>query len=115
MAVVEGYSNYIMNAVGRDLMPDYHHIARRFEQRQRQKSPAEQFFIKLTGLDMKMEQYRLGEAFINEVVSLRGDRFAHRVWEGPEMLPTMAELRDPHAWIARIESGASLEAGAATA
>ncbi|MEX1157415.1 MAG: zinc-dependent metalloprotease, partial [Thermomicrobiales bacterium] len=38
MAVVEGYSNYIMNAVGRDLMPDYTQIAQRFEQRQKQKS-----------------------------------------------------------------------------
>jgi coenzyme F420 biosynthesis associated uncharacterized protein len=115
MAVVEGYSNYIMNAVGRDLMPDYHHIARRFEQRQRQKSSAEQFFIKLTGLDMKMEQYRLGEAFINEIVRQRGDRFAHRVWEGPEMLPTMTELRNPSEWIARIEGSNTLESGAATA
>jgi coenzyme F420 biosynthesis associated uncharacterized protein len=111
MAVIEGYSNYIMNAVGRDLMPDYTQIARRFEQRQRQKSPAEQFFIKLTGLDMKMEQYRLGESFINEVVRLRGDAFAHRVWEGPEMLPTMEELRQPVDWIARIERGNQLETG----
>ncbi len=107
MAVIEGYSNYIMNAVGRDLMPDYDQIARRFEQRQRHKSPAEQFFIKLTGLDMKMEQYRLGESFINAVVRLRGDRFAHRVWEGPEMLPTMDELRNPDEWVARIERGPS--------
>jgi coenzyme F420 biosynthesis associated uncharacterized protein len=114
MAVVEGYSNYIMNAVGRDLMPDYTQIARRFEQRQRQKSSAEQFFIKLTGLDMKMEQYRLGESFINEVVRSRGDRFAHRVWEGPEMLPTMAELRRPVDWIARVEPSRVLDAGAAS-
>jgi coenzyme F420 biosynthesis associated uncharacterized protein len=115
MAVVEGYSNYIMNAVGRDLMPDYTQIARRFEQRQRQKSPAEQFFIKLTGLDMKMEQYRLGESFINEVVRLRGDQFAHRVWEGPDMLPSMEELRRPTDWIARIETGNQLEPRAVSA
>jgi coenzyme F420 biosynthesis associated uncharacterized protein len=114
MAVIEGYSNYIMNAVGRDLMPDYSQIARRFEQRQQQKTQAEQFFIKLTGLDVKMEQYRLGESFINEVVRLRGDRFAHRVWEGPELLPTMAELRQPATWIARVESRNVLNAGAAS-
>jgi coenzyme F420 biosynthesis associated uncharacterized protein len=112
MAVIEGYSNYIMNAVGRDLMPDYDQIHRRFERRQQQKSPAEQLFIRLTGLDMKLEQYRLGEAFINEIVRRRGDRFAHRVWEGPAMLPTMAELRQPAAWISRVEGGA-LEGGAA--
>ncbi|MEI2618045.1 MAG: zinc-dependent metalloprotease [Thermomicrobiales bacterium] len=42
MAVIEGYSNYVMNAVGRKLMPDYALIARRFELRQIQRSPAEQ-------------------------------------------------------------------------
>lgn len=114
MSVVEGYSNYIMNAVGRDLMPDYSQIARRFEQRQRQKSTAEQLLIKLTGLEMKMEQYRLGEAFINEVVRLRGDRFAHRVWDGPEMLPTMDELREPADWVARIDTVTALGSGAAS-
>lgn len=105
MAVIEGYSNYIMNAVGRDLMPDFSLIANRFERRQRQRSNAEQLFIRLTGLDMKMEQYRLGEAFINEVVRQRGHEMAKRVWEGPNMLPTLAELRQPDVWIARIDTG----------
>ena len=45
MAVIEGYSNYVMNAVGRKLMPDYALIARRFELRQIQRSPAEQLFV----------------------------------------------------------------------
>jgi coenzyme F420 biosynthesis associated uncharacterized protein len=104
MAVVEGYSNYIMNAVGRDLMPDYELIHRRFENRQKQRSNAEQLFIRLTGLDIKLEQYRLGESFINEVAHRQGRAFVQRVWEGPEMLPSLAELRQPDTWISRIES-----------
>jgi coenzyme F420 biosynthesis associated uncharacterized protein len=103
MAVIEGYSNYIMNAVGRDLMPDYTLIHRRFESRQKQRSPAEQLFIRLTGLDMKMEQYRLGEAFVNAVCAARGHEFAKRVWDGPEMLPDLAELRQPQTWIERVD------------
>jgi coenzyme F420 biosynthesis associated uncharacterized protein len=104
MSVIEGYSNYIMNAVGRDLMPDYTYIARRFESRQKNRSTAEQLFIRLTGLDMKMEQYRLGEAFINEVVRLRGHATARRVWEGPALLPTLDEIRDPRSWLTRIDA-----------
>ena len=105
MAVVEGYSNYIMNAVGRDLMPNFTMINQRFERRQKEKSQAERMFIKLTGLDLKMEQYRLGEAFVTEVAERRGHDFARRVWEGPQQLPTMTELRQPTAWIERIERG----------
>lgn len=103
MSVVEGYSNHVMNAVGRDLMPDYTTIANRFEQRQRARTTAEQLFARLTGLDMKMEQYRLGEQFINEVVEKRSHDFARRVWDGPESLPTLDELRRPDQWIKRME------------
>ncbi|MBX6341240.1 MAG: zinc-dependent metalloprotease, partial [Thermomicrobiaceae bacterium] len=85
MSVVEGYSNHVMNAVGRELIPTYETISRRFERRQQQRTVAEQLFARLTGLDLKLEQYRQGEAFINQVVRERGHDVARRIWEGPEM------------------------------
>lgn len=102
MAIVEGYSNYVMNGVGRDLMPEYVTIRTRFERRQRERTPAEKLFIRLTGLDLKMEQYRLGEAFIDDVVAQRGHAFAQRVWDDPQSLPSMSELRHPEQWIQRM-------------
>jgi coenzyme F420 biosynthesis associated uncharacterized protein len=102
MSVVEGYSNHVMNAVGQRLIPTYELISRRFERRQRQRTAAEQLFARLTGLDIKLEQYRQGEAFINRVVAARGHEFARLVWTGPEYLPSLTELRDPDAWIARV-------------
>ena len=103
MSIIEGYSNYIMNAVGSRLLPSYETIKERIEERAARRSAAEKLFIRLTGLALKMEQYKLGESFINSVVEKRGIEFANRVWEGPEMLPTLEELRDPAAWIARVE------------
>lgn len=103
MSVVEGYSNHVMNAVGRDLMPDFTTISDRFEQRQKQRTTAEQLFARLTGLDLKLEQYRMGEQFINAIVADRGHEYARRVWEGPETLPTLDELRNHALWVARID------------
>lgn len=103
MCIVEGYSNHVMNAVGRDLLPNYTLISRRFAQRQEQRSQADRLLAKLTGLDVKMEQYRLGEQFIDRVVAERGHDFARRVWTGPDFLPTMAEIRHPELWLARID------------
>jgi coenzyme F420 biosynthesis associated uncharacterized protein len=103
MSIVEGYSNYIMNAVGERLLPSYTTIKERIEQRAARRSSAEKLFIRITGLALKMEQYKLGESFINSVVAERGIALANRVWEGPEMLPTLEELRNPPAWIARVE------------
>lgn len=102
MSVVEGYSNHVMNAVGRDLLKDYDAIARRFEQRQKQRGIGEQLFARITGLNLKMEQYRLGERFVNAVVDECGKSSALTMWSAPEALPSMAEIRDPSAWMARV-------------
>ncbi len=112
MCVVEGYSNHVMNAVGKTLLVNYDLISRKFEERQKQRTQAEQLFARLTGLDVKMEQYRAGERFVDEIVRLRSHDLARRVWEAPEFLPTMEEIRNPELWINRVESSAALPAGA---
>ncbi len=105
MCIIEGYSNHVMNAVGRDLLPNYERIAKRFEARQSQRTAAEQLFARLTGLNLKMEQYRLGEAFIDQIARERGHDVARRVWDGPEFLPSMEEIRDPSLWLQRLDAG----------
>jgi coenzyme F420 biosynthesis associated uncharacterized protein len=104
MALAEGYSNHVMNNVGRDLLPNFHSIHERVEHRQRQRSQVEQLFLKITGLSLKMEQYRLGEHFVDEVVKRRGITFANRAWQSPESLPSEAEIRDADRWIGRMEA-----------
>jgi coenzyme F420 biosynthesis associated uncharacterized protein len=104
MALAEGYSNHVMNNVGRDILPNFLSIHERVEHRQRNRSQIEQVFLKITGLSLKMEQYRLGERFVDEVVRLRGIAFANRAWQSPENLPTEAEIRDAERWIGRMEA-----------
>lgn len=102
MCVIEGYSNHVMNAVGRDLLPTYDLISRRFEERQKQRSAGEQIFAKLTGLNVKMEQYRQGEAFVNAIVERHGKEAIKRLWAGPESMPSMQEIRTPALWSTRM-------------
>lgn len=102
MSIIEGYSNYIMNAVGARLLPTYDLIKERIEQRAERRGTIEKFFIRITGLALKMEQYKLGENFINSVAAQHGIQVANRIWEGPEMLPTMDELHSPEAWVQRV-------------
>jgi coenzyme F420 biosynthesis associated uncharacterized protein len=103
MSLVEGYSNHIMNAIGKELLPSFEQIEQRVEMRQRTKSLFEQVFNRITGLDLKLVQYQQGEAFVNAVVAARGIGFAARVWEQPANLPTLDEIRNPTQWIARME------------
>lgn len=102
MTVVEGYSNHVMHATGARLIPGYAHLAKRMRARERSQSTWVRLLTRALGLDMKLEQYRIGEAFVDEVVRRRGVAFANRLWEGPEHLPTLDETQDPAAWMARV-------------
>ena len=112
MCVIEGFSNHVMNAVGRDLLPTYDRIAKRFEARQRQRGVSEQLFARLTGLDLKLEQYRLGEAFVDRIVQERGQDAVDHLWSAPEALPSMEEIREPTRWLARWDGTPLLPAAA---
>ena len=107
MSLAEGYSNHVMNHVGKDLLPNFDLIHQRVEHRQRERSQIEQLFLKITGLSLKMEQYKQGERFVDHVVRERGIAFVNGAWQSPEALPTEAEIRDPERWIRRIEEAGS--------
>ncbi|MBK9711216.1 MAG: zinc-dependent metalloprotease [Kouleothrix sp.] len=102
MSLVEGYSNHIMNAIGGQLLPSFHEIEQRIQQRQQTKPLIEELFNRITGMDLKLAQYKQGEAFVNAVADQKGVAFVNRVWERPEHLPSMIEIRDPQKWIARM-------------
>jgi putative hydrolase len=102
MCLLEGYSNHVMDEVGRRLLPTYPRMKHLFDQRRQRRSVGEQLFAKLTGLDLKYEQYVLGERFVNEIVRSRGLTFANRVWSSAWHLPTLDEIREPARWIERI-------------
>jgi len=107
MSLLEGYSNHVMNAAGARILPNFDEIHDRFERRGERRGAVERAIMRLTGLDLKMEQYAAGERFADHVIRRRDRAFLNRVWTGPEMLPSMDEIRDPDAWIGRIEGAAS--------
>ena len=102
MCLLEGYSNHVMDQVGSRMLPSYKVMKTRWESRLRNKSAGERLVARLTGLEVKLEQYVLGERFVAEVVRQRGITFMNRVWESAEQLPTLDEIRQPARWIARV-------------
>jgi len=110
MCIVEGYSNHVMRQVGRHILPSFDQIESRVAARQAQRTPAERLLARLTGLELKLEQYQLGERFAEAVVQQRGLPLLNRVWQQAENLPTMAEIGEPARWIARME-GQDVAAG----
>ena len=107
MSLLEGYSNHVMNAAGERILPNFAEIHDRFERRGERRGAVERAIMRMTGLDLKMEQYAAGERFADAVIAARGRESLNRVWTGPEMLPSLEEIRAPERWVARIEGAAS--------
>jgi len=104
MSVIEGYSDYVMHHVGRSLVPQYEQLKSHMARSRAHRPPFETAVFRLTGLDVKLEQYRLGERFADAVDRRQGMEGLNRVWERPENLPTLAEVRDPGIWMTRMEA-----------
>lgn len=105
MCLLEGYSNHVMDVVGQGLLSTYPLMKKRFEARQEQRPLGDRLFTRLTGLDLKLEQYRLGEKFVNTLVRQIGIDGFNRIWEGPSNLPLLAEIYEPERWLTRTGAG----------
>jgi len=102
MSLLEGFSDYIMDEVGSGLVPEVEKISARFHQRRQRRSGFERAVLRLTGMDLKLEQYAKGERFVRAVAEARGRPALSRLWDGPATLPTPEEIAEPDRWIARV-------------
>ena len=102
MAVIEGHAEHVMDAVGRDALPDLDSLRGALDRRRAARSGPWKVLERLLGLELKLRQYQVGKRFCDAVAEREGVAGLHRVFEGPESLPTWAELENPDAWVARV-------------
>jgi coenzyme F420 biosynthesis associated uncharacterized protein len=103
MSLMEGFSDWVMDEVGDELLPDVGSIRRRFEARRGQRRRGlDRLMARLTGMDIKLEQYHRGERFVAGVYRVGGSAAIDHLWDGPETLPTEQEMEAPDAWVRRV-------------
>jgi coenzyme F420 biosynthesis associated uncharacterized protein len=101
MSLLEGFSNVMMRRVGESHLADFSRVDSEFSSRAGRRGPAERAFFKITGLDLKLQQYVQGEHFCNQVIAAGGMSRLRYVWSGPDALPSLAEIQDPGIWLGR--------------
>jgi coenzyme F420 biosynthesis associated uncharacterized protein len=101
MAVIEGHAEHVMDAVGAEVIPSQAQLREALERRRVARSGPMRLLERVLGFELKMRQYRDGKRFCDTVVERAGIDGLNRVWSAPHALPTLAELVDPEAWIAR--------------
>jgi coenzyme F420 biosynthesis associated uncharacterized protein len=106
MAVIEGYSEHVMDVLGAELLPTYPGLRQAMERRRRSRSAPERILERLLGLDLKLRQYEVGRSFCDAVAAREGIEGLNRVWEDQAGLPTLSELSSPEDWLARTSRSA---------
>jgi putative hydrolase len=107
MSFVEGYSNLVMNELGDRLLPGFQELESAYRARGQGRSVVEVLIWRLTGLDLKLQQYRRGEAFARAVYDEYGMGVLNRAWSGPDSMPRIDELADHRRWYRRVVKVAS--------
>lgn len=100
MCVLEGHGHVVMDRIGDRVLRTRKRMASVVKTRRA--DPRVAIFFRLTGLEMKLRQYELGEQFVLGVERAAGWSALDAVWSAPEALPTMNEIGDPEAWLRRV-------------
>lgn len=100
MSLLEGHGHVVMDRLGDRMLvsrPRMSHLLK-----VRRTDPKTALFFRLTGLELKMKQYEEGERFVLAVEKQAGWSKIDVAWSGREALPTLAEIREPRQWLARV-------------
>ncbi len=102
MSLLEGHGDITMNRAAADRIPGAERFARTLQTRRESAGGLTRLLQQLLGIDAKMKQYKEGEEFVEAVERAGGPELFARVWEDPDHLPTLEEVRDPARWVDRV-------------
>jgi putative hydrolase len=103
VSVLEGYADVVVETIGDRMVSAHERIDEALRRHRLERGDAASFVDRLLGLELERQHYETGAAFCRGVIERAGLDGLHRLWEGPRMVPTPAELAAPGLWLARIE------------
>ncbi|MBV8692912.1 MAG: zinc-dependent metalloprotease [Actinobacteria bacterium] len=106
MSLLEGHGDVTMDRAGAARIPSAERFSRVLRDRRNNTNGVARLVQKLVGLEAKLKQYEMGERFIEAVEADGGTALLEQAWRGPEWLPTLAEIREPDVWMARVREAA---------
>ncbi len=104
MSLLEGHGDVTMDRAGADQIPSSERFGRVLRSRRSQTKGFMKLFQRLVGIDAKIQQYAQGEHFIEVVENAGGTELLDQAWIGPQMLPSIQEIRAPQTWVERMQA-----------
>jgi len=105
MSLLEGHGNFVMDRLGARHVEGQERMSRVLRERRKPRGVGGQIQQAL-GIELKLRQYAVGEEFFVAVEREAGVDILAALWESPDQLPTLDELREPGTWVARVRRAA---------
>jgi putative hydrolase len=102
IALLHGYAHHAAAAVGDEILSDRVLIEEGMARRDASPSEGRALLQAVLGFDVDRPLLAAGTTFCAAVVKLRGIASLNRIWEAPDNLPTLDEIKDPFAWMERV-------------
>ncbi len=100
MSLLEGHGHVVMDRVGAERLKSQARMSRVLKGRRQ--DPRTSAFFRLTGLEMKLKQYKMGERFVLAVEKLADWETIGLAFRGAGSLPTLDEIEHPGRWLKRV-------------
>ena len=100
MSLLEGHGHVVMDRVGAERLKSQERMSRVLKGRRQDKRTAA--FFRLTGLEMKLKQYKQGEKFVLAVEREAGWDTVRLAFRGAGSLPDLDEIQNPTRWLQRV-------------
>jgi putative hydrolase len=101
-AVFDGYASHAAAQVAEHLVEKAGVISEGMARHQASPSEGRAMLAGLLGIERDRSLESAGATFCAAVVQMRGMDSLNKVWDAPDNLPTMDEIKDPFAWMERV-------------
>jgi putative hydrolase len=101
-SVFAGYATQASAAVSSELISSFAKLEEGMSRRAASPSEGRQALTSILGISFDVQDTTQGATFCAAVEKLRGIPSLNRVWEAPDNLPSLEEIRDPFAWMERV-------------
>jgi putative hydrolase len=102
VALLHGYAQHAAAAVGDQILADRMKIEEGVARHDASPSEGRALLQAVLGFDSDRSLQTAGATFCAAVVKLHGIDSLNKIWDAPDNLPTLGEIKDPFAWIERV-------------
>jgi putative hydrolase len=102
VAVSEGYASHAAMAVSKEIVPDSARIDEGMTRQAVESSEGRRLLASVLGISFDRELQAAGRTFCAAVVQLKGLPALNKLWDAPDNVPSLPEVRDPFQWMERV-------------